>query len=80
MVSESITITLIFDSLGLCNQASCNECCSFLPQVARLKKTRKLRGHVSAGHGRIGMCKYGSVFLIHNALKTLVNLIMMSIN
>ena len=23
-------------------------------QVARLRKTRKLRGHVSHGHGRVG--------------------------
>ena len=28
---------------------------SFVIQTARLKKTRKLRGHVSAGHGRVGM-------------------------
>ena len=27
----------------------------FFSQVARLRKTRKLRGHVSHGHGRVGM-------------------------
>ena len=29
----------------------------FFSQVARLRKTRKLRGHVSHGHGRVGMYK-----------------------
>lgn len=29
------------------------------PQPSRLRKTRKLRGHVSHGHGRVGECRGG---------------------
>lgn len=36
-----------------------HRCSRPCPQPSRLRKTRKLRGHVSHGHGRVGECRGG---------------------